>query len=309
MITSRLTLVAVAALSAFGCKSKSSKSERKAPPVVQLTGSRALPDRAVSKVTRLRVTSGGQTVELERDSDGWMLTAPVKGRADTTSVEMALREVERLEFASDPVATASTAWSDYGVAPRDVVQLEISLGETTPLTLHLGKKGYVRVGDDPRVYRAYHINYFTFAREVRLWRARRLLALRLADVTDMTITRGKESARARRASDGPRATWTLVSGAATVGTFDPLAPGSAATRITSMIAYDVVDRTAAAAGLDAPRVTVVLRAGQATHTIRVGSTDGAFTYVSVDGKHTVFTVKNHAVAWLLAGPKAWAQQQ
>jgi hypothetical protein len=42
-------------------------------------------------------------------------------------------------------------------------------GQALP-ALHLGPRRHLRVGDRPEVWRAHHIDHFTFNRDLRLWR-------------------------------------------------------------------------------------------------------------------------------------------
>jgi hypothetical protein len=305
--------VALSASTTMACKQKArdeKSPQGKANKQVSVEGRAGLPQYRVGDITELDLAYSGKRIIFRRRGDGeWMIIKPTKTRADRRSVEAALRELSRIE--GEPgnpgaVTTRREDWARYKVTPEQTVTIRPRAGDRPLPVLHLGRKHWVRVGDAPAVYTAYHISYFTFARpELRLWRDRTLVKLDPAKVTAVEISDGKgNTARAEKKGG----TWTLAQGAKQVGALDPSAPGQLVNRLRRLMAYDATSASREAAGLTGPRATIVLHHGGADTTLEIGASKDGFTYVASSDAPGVWKLKDHAAAPLLVSPSQWGKK-
>jgi hypothetical protein len=88
---------------------------------------------------------------------------PEPGPADPRALQFSVRELEHMEFDSDPLPDADESWAD------EVVVHPQAAARALP-ALHLSPRHHLRIGDDAAVWRTHNIDYYTFAREVRFWR-------------------------------------------------------------------------------------------------------------------------------------------
>jgi hypothetical protein len=161
----KMSVVALA-LAAAGCQ-----CEKKKPLAIddQRAPGRPFPALAAAQIDGLRIDkAGAPAVVLRREADVWTMVEPERAAVDPRAARFALREIERIEF-DDVPAGGRADWERLGVTDAEVVTLRIDTPVPVP-ALHLGPRRHLRVGDSPDVWRAHHIDHFTFARELRLWK-------------------------------------------------------------------------------------------------------------------------------------------
>lgn len=125
--------------------------ERDADPVEEGddTWSDALPGVTRSQITDLTITSGAESLVLQRGDDGWQITAPIQAPANAEQVRSLLGTLEDLECGDDLEAASA---QDFGLAPpRWTVTLtaeqethRVRIGAAAPV----GERTYVQCTDD-----------------------------------------------------------------------------------------------------------------------------------------------------------------
>lgn len=312
----RLVLATAAVGLAGGCQG--GKKERAADPVV-LTKSEVFPRLYAAKISRLEIARQGEpTVVFERPAAGpWRLSEPITEDADQRAVTFALSELERLEWVERPVASAPDRWSEYAASPAEVVTLTITHDGSTLAPLHLAQKRVARVGDRAELYTIHHVSHFTFAREVRFWRDRIVSRFDPGEVTALELHLGDKRVVIDRVPAPPPAAageaaapdgWTLRE--STPRLKSPLTSGDveavnlAFRRMIDLEGQDIAALDRAAAGLDAPRVRIVLHRGDTRTELRLGGdAPGGAVYAGDASRPRVLLV-SRADADLIA-PDLW----
>ena len=109
----------------------------------------ALPGVERSQITALTISSGDDALVLERDDDGWQITAPLQAAANEEQVRALLGTLEDLECGDDLEASAA---ADFGLAPAkwtvaltaEQVEHSVRIGSAAPV----GERTYVQCTDD-----------------------------------------------------------------------------------------------------------------------------------------------------------------
>lgn len=296
----RAVLIATAiALCAPGCRKKKTIDTE-----IEVANPPTLPRLYGEKITEVTIDDGFQTVVLRELKDAWRIAKPLSEPADPLAIKGMLSELSMLEWAPEPVAVTRDEWEPYYIGDGQALAITVvSAGETLP-TMYLGNRGHARVGSSAEVYPIYRLNRYTFERELRLWRDLRITSITSADeVTGVTVTAADgTTATARREGE----TWALMSAVPSGRAFDPEVPAQLAQRLATLRAYDIADGVnRAAAGLDAPRLTIAARTGATETVVELGGDAGELTYVGVRGQDRVWKVKTSGKATIDHGPDEW----
>jgi hypothetical protein len=166
-------------------------------------GSPAVEAFAVSLVDRVEVGGLDELVVLRRDEDGWALSAPVEAPAEDLLVD---RLVARLAGGLALGARLDEARHEaYGLAGGDERRVRLLSGDTELLSLLVGHNAadgdtFVRVGDDPAVYRVSLGGRSAVDRPASGWLDRQILAV--DRITELRISAaGAELAWAMEGGD------------------------------------------------------------------------------------------------------------
>lgn len=111
---------------------------------------------ATTDATRLVISSGEKTTEIDRSGTGWQLVKPVQTPADANRVQDWLDQLGSLN-ADQVVQGASTDLTQYGLSqPKLNVEVGLTAGKSTQLMLGGktpdGNDYYAQVPNDKQVY-------------------------------------------------------------------------------------------------------------------------------------------------------------
>ncbi len=273
-----IAVIACVAL-AGGCQRRKQGIEvdERAPPAPADAAAAAAPFPRLfaDRITALRIERAGQApVQLSRDGDRWMVTEPERAAADPRALQFALRELERMEWDPAPAATDPAAWPDLAVTAEQVVSLRVTHGGQALPPLHVGIRRHARIGDSPQVWKLHHLDHYTFARELRLWKDRTVMRLDPVDVSGIELV----DARGRKRPADARAL----------------------SMVQDLEAHAPAGIAAADAGLAPPRATLVVRRKTGPPLeLGFGHRESDTTYVRVAGDDRIWKLDN-SIADLLS---------
>lgn len=108
-----------------------------------------------TEATKLVITEGSKTTEVDRSGSGWQLVKPIATPADPNRVEGWLDQLGSLT--ADQVVAGATNLQQYGLS-QPTLKVEVSLSAGTTAKLMLGDKTpdgndyYAQVPNDKQVY-------------------------------------------------------------------------------------------------------------------------------------------------------------
>lgn len=160
------------------------------------TGSHAgtLLNVSADKVNKLVITApNADEVIVERQADGWHLTAPVSDRAEQGLVMQMIKRLTSLT--SDGQISSNPAKADrFGVDAATGIRVAIYTGGDGPAaTLVAGKRGpdgshgFVTVNDQPAVHRVGGVLSYQLTGLAERWRNKSVLDFATAEVTALSV--------------------------------------------------------------------------------------------------------------------------
>ncbi len=305
-----LLLALAAILLGPGCKRTQPKADQAAPAPAQvhIEDGPVFPPLKADDISRLVIDRpGAPEVILERSGDHWALKAPIRDTADDRAMFYALKELDRMEWEKSPLPGGAAIAAQYGATDADLMTITITQSGTELPPLHLGKKGVASVGSRSDLYQVFHINYFTFAREVRFWRDRTVCQIPPGDITtieardqtgaSVTVTRGGDE-------DAP--TFAVTAKTRVKGTLDPEVALQVFRHVADLEAEDVVHTSPADAGLDPPRLHLIVTSKSGTRDLQLGTVapDGA-VYIRVGDGQRVLRLGKATAALVARPPAEW----
>ncbi len=245
----------VAALGAYIYKVEVPKAREEATKAKLLTAS---PD----DVTAITLAFPDREVALRKQDGEWRLVKPIEARADDAAVKALLGSLTGAQI-QRTLDELPADLASFGLdAPNPTVRLGTAAGDLPPIAVGknaaVGGNVYVRIGDAPKVLLTPATIRTALDKQAKDLRDKQLLTFKDDDVTRIEIAPagGATVALVRKEKD----VWTLE-------------PGGQPTDLTEVRSYlsslraaraiDFPDTTAAAAGLDAPRLTVTAQLGPA----------------------------------------------
>jgi hypothetical protein len=245
------------------------------------------------EVRRIRIDCEGRVIAGERsDSTNWVLTEPVRDKAENSMFESVLTQVKSLE--AQRVFAAEGGLSTYGLETPDVTLL-IETGKG-PHTIQVGDRSptgdgyYARVDGAPRVaVIASYVVDGQLRKPASEFRDKRLADFQLdrARRVHLETPEGGRIELTRDTGEGP---WRIVSPTALEA--DASAANNIVNRFRFLRARDFVDSPAGGDyGFDEPsvRLTVTLDDGT-NHMLTLGKPAGEDLYAEVSGRATIYKV-------------------
>lgn len=300
-----------------GEKDSGENEQTKTKTKIKSGSDRPYPDLKRDKITQIVVSWGKYTIAIERAAPFWRVTTPFVDNADPRMVRAVLRELDQVELGHEPVTTNPKGWKHYDLAPDQVVSLYVTYDGVKLPPLHIGAKKYARIGDKPGVYTRLHMNRYTFSQPPAVWRDRQLLRFTAAKATALEAVdqKGRRIVASRVAAPAPKEkrrarapdTWTLTRGKKLVGKLNQTIPNVIFRRLQILQAVDVATVDAAAAGVDKPRVTLIVHAGSKQYALLLGKTEGTQVYAQVRGNDRIWKLRASDVHPALRPLAAWSK--
>ncbi len=265
-------------------------------------------------VTELEIRDGAHEIRLVRVADRWRLVAPVDDAADPRRVQEALAALARVSLGGEPVATDETAWPRYEVADGEILTAVVTQNGHTLPALHVGRSGFARVGDDPRIYELPEFRRDVLARDVGDWRDRVVLEVADAEITAVEVIDGEgRRARADRAPGAenqaaralPPDAWVLTAGAEHAEPFDPAVPAALVRYLLALRGAGIAEGPSAQDALEEPALRIHLYAETGVRELLVGSRIDTHTALGVAGSDRVWLLTHPQARQLARGPRQW----
>lgn len=215
-------------------------------------------------VTSLEITrpegDGTETVVLSKVGDHWLVTSPVEAEADQNNVQSALDRLGDMQ----PTGIAATRPENYPRLEVDDAQAVkvVPRSDDTPLVeLRIGKYAngatMVRIDDRPEVFKVDGSVRYTFDRDLKSWRNRRVTEIDASDVREIEFDSNLGTFKFVREGDD----WVQEARKRPIKDLDAnkvQALVSTAARLTAS-GFAPSDVSAARAGLTEPDATVTVR--------------------------------------------------
>jgi hypothetical protein len=269
-------------------------------------------------VTELAIRDRADEVRLVRAGKAWRLTSPVDDAADPRRVEEALAGLARITLSNEPVAADPSAWARYEVADDEVLTAVVKQGGRHLPALHLGRSGFARVGDDPRIYEVPEFRRDVLERELSEWRDLAVLELGDEEITAIEVidARGRR-ARADRAPGSereaaralPADAWVLTAGAEHAEPFDPAVPASLLRYLLALRGADVADGPIAREAIAEPALRIRLLSDAGVRELLLGGRIDTKTALGTASGERVWLLSHPQAKQLLKGPRQWRHKQ
>jgi hypothetical protein len=276
------------------------------------------PRVAAHAVTELVIRSRADEVRLSRDGDIWRLKAPVVDAADPRRVEEALAGLARIALSTEPVAMDESAWARYEVADDEVLTAVIAKDGRRLPSLHLGRSGFARIGDDPRIYEVPEFRRDVLERELSEWRDLSVLKLGDDEITAIEVIDAQgRRARADRAPGSehenaralPADAWVLTAGAEHAEPFDPSVPASLLRYLLALRGADVAEGPAAREAIEEPALRIRLISDSGVRELLLGGRLDTQTALGTSSGERVWLLSHPQAKQLAKGPRQWRHKQ
>jgi Domain of unknown function (DUF4340) len=221
-------------------------------------------------ITAIDLIYPDREIALRKQDGAWRLTKPIEAPADDTAVKTLLTALTGAEVQKS-LDSLPPNLADFGLdKPDPTVKLATAKGDLPVIAVGknaaIGGKSYVRVGDEQKITLVPSTFKFGLNKQPKDLRDKQLLTFKDEDVARINIA----------PVDGPPV--TLVRKDKDVWTLEPDAKPTDITEVRSYLsslrstrAVDFPDTDAAAAGLDAPRLTVTVGLpNDATQSLLIG---------------------------------------
>jgi len=255
------------------------------------------------EITTLDVTKGGATTTIKNEGGIYKVTAPVSYPADQGIAKSAFEALGRMNV-SDLVTQQEGKQAEFEVDDKSGVRVVAKHDGKVLADLIVGKVvgagTMVRPSGTNDVWRASGISKFAVDKGPTDWRDKSITTFQSTDVEKLDIA-GKDGAKLslKKAGtkEGSEDKWDVVSSSVKIEKLDNSVPNGIVSSLASWKANDFADgATLAAAGLDAPALTVTvgLKGGKNV-TVLVGGHKGdkasEDTYVKKADAPQIFLVK------------------
>ncbi len=171
------------------------------------------------QVTSLRIERvGHEPLVIERQDEGWFITAPWQSMADADEVERMVKAIAELRTRSSRDGV-DTSREEFGLSkPEIVATITLRNGDTATVALGaetpLGGERYAKLsGDHIRIPADLHIVpaflRTTLEKDPETLREKKLVAMEPDEVQRITLQHGEETIVATRAPEGAEVSWRL----------------------------------------------------------------------------------------------------
>ncbi len=270
------------------------------PAVEREAQTTRLLDFEPEEITRLELTTPGETIEAERTADGWRIAAPVEGPGDGRAIDTLVRTAAQAEEKRQ-IDDGDGELSRFGLDAPDAV-LRLFAGDAAQPTLTIGKgtpigfNAYARRGEGRAIFLTGGTVRAALMKRLADLRDKTVLSFSETDVATLTITpRDGPAVSLERATEGWRLTAPIESRAASSVVENLF--GS----LRSLRAVEFVPQTGAEAeasrGLTPPAFELVLAGAGEPLILRLGDEidlgDKQLVAATVAGDPQIYLVPTH----------------
>jgi len=300
-------LVAVAAylyLVEIKYKEKQEAAEKSSKKIVQVEK---------DKIVEIDLHSQDKgNIELKKPGDTWVLTAPVKAKADEAAIGTLLTSVADAE-AEKVVLEKDVKWEEYGLDKPEFSVSLLAADKTT--TISFGARNpaktsyYLRAGDDPRLFLVADTLRNALNKTAFDVRDKSVLGVAPDQVERIVITKdGHETELKRRTGDK----WTMVTPEQTRVKSQVIRQSLInLTNLTARQIIDVPQKEGDPYGLDNPAEKIVLSGKDLDQTLLIGKAEvkqakpgpAADRYVRVQGHDMVYVVDGRVLKEMKTDPQ------
>ncbi len=264
---------------------------------------RPIPTLNPVDITTLDVTKGGVTTTIKNEGGIYKVTAPVSYAADQAAAKSAFEALGKMDI-TDLVTQQEAKQAEFEVDDKSGVRLVAKHDGKVLADLIVGKGvgagTMVRPSGTNDVWRASGITKFAFDKGPTDWRDKSITTFQTTDVEKLDVA-GKDGAKVSLkktgTKEGSEDKWDVVSSSVKIEKLDNSVPNGMVSALASWKANDFADgATLAAAGLDAPALTVTvgLKGGKSVTALvgnRKGEKAGEDTFVKKSDAPQIFLVK------------------
>lgn len=256
-------------------------------------------------ISRVSLTSKGDTIEAVKVDGAWHITSPIEGPADSRAVDTLVRTAAEAAH-SRTIEPESDDLSAFGLAePETILQLDgdglslpaLAIGKGTPI----GFNAYVRRGDEDAVLLTGGTVRAALVKSVADLREKEILQLDEADVTALTIRpRSGDVVRLERSAEGWRLSSPIEARAAEAAVRNLLS-ALRALRAVDFLADRGADAEAGR-GLAPPAWQIEIEREDEPVVLRLGNEvdvgDKTLVAASIAGEAQIYLVASHVPAGL-----------
>ena len=260
---------------------------------------RPIPTLNPVEITTLDVTKGGVTTTLKNEGGIYKVTAPIDYPADQTTAKSAFESLGKMDV-TDLVTQQEAKQAEFEVDDKSGVRLVAKHDGKVLADLIVGKSvgagTMVRPSGTNDVWRANGITKFAFDKGPTDWRDKSITTFQSTEVEKLDVASkdgAKISLKKTGTKEGSEDKWDVVSSSVKIEKLDNSVPNGIVSAMANWKANDFADgATPAAAGLDAPALTVTvgLKGGKSVSGL-IGNKKGEDTYVKKADAPQIFLVK------------------
>ncbi len=264
---------------------------------------RPIPALNPVEITTLDVTKGGVTTTIQNEGGIYKVTAPVSYPADQTSAKSAFEALGKMDI-TDLVTQQEGKQAEFEVDDKSGIHLVAKHDGKILADLIVGKVvgagTMIRPSGTKDIWRASGISKYAVDKGPAEWRDKSITTFQTTDVEKLDVT-GKDGAKLSLkktgTKEGSEDKWDVVSSSVKIEKLDNSVPNGIVSSLASWKANDFADgATLAAAGLDAPALTVTvgLKGGKSVTALignKKGEKTSEDTYVKKADAPQIFLVK------------------
>lgn len=275
------------------------------PAIEEEARSNRLLEFDADAVSRLSLTSKGDTIEAVKIDGAWQITSPIEGPADSRAVDTLIRTAAEADH-SRTIEPETDDLSAFGLAePEAILRLggdgvsvpALAIGKGTPI----GFNAYVRRGDEDVVLLTGGTVRAALVKSVADLREKEILRIDEADVSAVTIRpREGDVLRVERSPDGWRLSSPIEARAADAAVRNLLS-ALRALRAVDFLAERGADAEASR-GLTPPAWQIEIEGENEPVVLRLGNEvdagDKQLVAASIAGEPQIYLVASHVPAGL-----------
>ncbi|MCD6508578.1 DUF4340 domain-containing protein [Candidatus Poribacteria bacterium] len=259
-------------------------------------------DRA--QVEKVEITENGETVELKREGDEWIVPTAKGYPADETAVDKMFDEMD--EMTTKELISENPDKHPKFKVNEDGIEVKM-LGKNDKTLAHffVGKMGpdfistYVRRADSKKVYLIPRTLRPVFGKGKTGWCDKEVLSFNVDDVSEVEIEDSGSSISLKKTDKG----WEMTKPEKAEADKDAV-EGILRT-LSNFKADDVeIKKSESECGLDVPSSKVMIKLKDGTEKIlRFGKEQNSRRYLKVDGKDQIFVVYKYRVSKIFKKPE------
>ncbi|MGM0452327.1 MAG: DUF4340 domain-containing protein [Thermodesulfobacteriota bacterium] len=180
-------IVVIAALAAYLVLHQTDRTHYKLP---------RLADLAETKITRIAIEKPGQTIELRKKADQWVIGAE-KYRGETEKIEPMTEIIKNLQLTA--LVSENQNYHPYNLDKENRIIVKAWAGSEQIRSIAVGKPApsyrhtFVKLADDPRVFHAEKNIRKTFDKTADMLRDKTVLAVDRKQVREISVKKGDQS--------------------------------------------------------------------------------------------------------------------